>query len=325
MKKISIATASAAFLAIGAVGTSPATATTTTFDYSANVSGNVTANSVAQTFIIAEIETLLGLAPGTIPTEYDFSESFSGSFTLLDDPAQFEDGDITLDASLFGSIFEPIPSQYFDLLPPELSGLSDLVTTPSDGIDLLDTLFNANFTGTGNLVVDGTSQTTNFAVNYLNDSNAIVIDGYDPNIVSGCLTEACTITADGTFGMSAVLSGIVGLSDSLGLEISPEVSGLISFFQIFVGDELPLASGNFNLGLDTIPASSTTAPTTISSLASFVPPPSNSIASSAPTVSSDNSTSVPEPGVVLGLLGVSAWMLKKSARKHQLVNQREVA
>ncbi|NER99296.1 MAG: PEP-CTERM sorting domain-containing protein, partial [Symploca sp. SIO1B1] len=38
-----------------------------------------------------------------------------------------------------------------------------------------------------------------------------------------------------------------------------------------------------------------------------------------------NSTSVPEPGVVLGLLGISTWMLKKSVRKQPLVEEREVA
>ncbi|NER97241.1 MAG: hypothetical protein F6J86_25920, partial [Symploca sp. SIO1B1] len=157
MKTLSMVTATTAFLAVGAIGISPVTAADTiNFDYSGNVSGNVTASPVAELLIIPEIKALLGLAPGSIPTEYNFSESLSGSFTVLDDPAQFEDGDITIDASLFGGLFEPIPSEYFDLLPPELSGLSALITTPNDGIDLLDSLFNANVTGTGNLVVDGT-------------------------------------------------------------------------------------------------------------------------------------------------------------------------
>jgi len=328
MKTLSMVTATTALLAVGAVAISPATANTITFDYSGNVSGNVTASSIAETLIIPQIESLLELAPGSIPTEYDFSESLSSSFTVLDDPAQFEDGDITLDASLFGGFFEPIPSEYFDLLPPELSGLSALITTPNDGIDLLDSLFNANLTGTGNLVVDGTSQTTNFAINYLNDSNAIVIDGYNPNIVSECLTGACTITADGTFGMSAVLSGLVDLSDSLGLGIPADISQVISFYQTFVGDELPLASGTFNLGLDTTPASNTTVSSTSATSGLFTPSTTtanNLIASSAPTVSSNNSTSVPEPGVVLSLLGISTWMLKKSVRKQSLVEEREVA
>ncbi|NES00239.1 MAG: hypothetical protein F6J86_41675 [Symploca sp. SIO1B1] len=115
MKTLSMVTATTAFLAVGAIGISPATAADTiNFDYSGNVSGNVTASPVAELLIIPEIEALLGLDPGNIPTEYNFSESLSGSFTVLDDPAQFEDGDITIDASLFGGLFEPIPSEYFD-------------------------------------------------------------------------------------------------------------------------------------------------------------------------------------------------------------------
>ncbi|NEP62419.1 MAG: hypothetical protein F6K31_36725 [Symploca sp. SIO2G7] len=332
MKTLSVATVTIAFLAAGAVGISPATAGTITFDYSGNISGNVTASPVVEILIIPELENFLELAPGTIPTEYNFSESFSSSFTVLDDPAQFEDGDITLDASLFGGLFEPIPSEYFDLLPPELSGLSDLITTPNDGIELLDSLFNANFTGTGNLVVDSTSQTTNFAINYFNDSNAIVINGYDPNIVSGCLTGACTITTDATFGVSVVLSGLVDLSDSLGLEIPSNISPIIDFYQTFVGDDLSLASGTLNLGLNTSPVSNTTASPTSSLFTSSAitsnnlsaTTSNNLIASSAPIVSSNNSTSVPEPGVVLGLLGVSTWMLKKSVRKRQQYHENEV-
>lgn len=175
--KLSIATTGGALLALGTVGTISATAGTITFDYQAQVSGNATVNPVAALYA----EIYLGLDSGSIPTSLDFSKVFTGSFTTLDDPAQFTDGDITLDASNLSNLL--------GIQIPDVSGSA------------LDNILSIDFGGSGTLTSGVGS--TNFNFNYVSPLKAIVINDFNPNVVGGCLVGLCTATGTGSLNISA--------------------------------------------------------------------------------------------------------------------------
>lgn len=239
MKKLSIATAGAALLALGTVSAVPAEAGTLTFDYEAEVSGSVTFNPFLVPFL-PTVEQYLGLPSGFIPPSVTFPPySFTGQFTVLDDPAQYTAGDISLDSTLFSSLY----------------GFS----YPASLADTLDSVFNLNFSGIGS--VTSNLGTTDFVFDYVSADNSILINQFtDVSVLDGCLVEECVTTAEGNFSLDLVLSGFLAETEEYEIDLPPEVVGLIGFYQQFVGDELNLVTGNVAFEATTIPVGVTTPP-----------------------------------------------------------------
>jgi hypothetical protein len=251
---------------------------TTTFNIiEGNISGTVNLSSLAEAFVVPEVENSLGLEPGTIPSSQTFSEDLPGSsITFLNDPAQYEDGDITLDSPLLSSLlgFTATDSieavlDIFDVdLTDSLQNVLDVleITDAQDGIDILDSLFNVTFTDDDN----GTPETNNdfltteagvtgFDFNYFSEQNALIIDGFNPDVVDGVFTGLATIEASGTLSVSLVLSEfnnlVETLREPLGLSLSPNLATNIALYQALFGDEFPLASGSFDLSFSMTPGS----------------------------------------------------------------------
>lgn len=241
-----------------------------------NVSGTVSVDPLAGMFIIPELEELLELEPGSIPSTQTFSQNLQGdSFTVPNNPAHYEDGDITLDFPVVSNFFGFTPTtsieQVFDLLDVDITDtVQDVldaleITDAQDGVDLLDGLFNITVTDDDDNTPENnndflTTETgvTSFDFSYDSTQNALIIDGFDVDVVDGVLTGEATIEASGNFSINLVLSEFLNvieeISEPLNYSLSPSVTTVISNYQLLYGDELTVASGSFDLDVTTAPA-----------------------------------------------------------------------
>jgi hypothetical protein len=234
--KFSIAAGfSAAVISLG-VATAPAQAGTITFNYyDATVATEITLNPLLNNFL-QSIDFPIPLPTNSIPLNFDLPP---GSFTLLDDPAQYTDGDITLDF--------PLLSQLFGIsLPPEQ-------------VETFDNLFNFDFLGSGS-IQSQVAGLTNFDINYDSAQNAFVINNFNPDVIEGCTLGICQTQASGNLGLSLVLSQFVDLSDDLGIDLTDDVLNAIALYQQFFGDELSLATGTIDVAVTTEPVNSQSVP-----------------------------------------------------------------
>jgi hypothetical protein len=269
-------------LNLGTFSLAPATVDTTTFDIQGNISGAVAflpGNIPLLGSARSVVESYLGLAPGTIPAALDFDKDFAYSLSLPSDPAQFEDGDITLDLPLVSSLYgftpttpiqevlddfnidisQPIPQVLDDFniaLPDSVQEILDVleINTAEDAVGVLDDLFNLQLGGTGTFT--SATQSTDFNFEYSNDTNALVVDGFDPDVLSLGLEQTSTISAEGTFGVDLVLSQFLRYSQLLDIDLPSNLATGIFFLQRFGGtDAFTLASGSFNLEYTATPVS----------------------------------------------------------------------
>jgi len=157
------------------VGTSaPAQAGTLTFDYEATIDANVTLTESGAAFL----SVFLGeLEPVTVEIE----EMFAGSFTTLDDPAQYLDGDISVGYDLFADVFD---------IPESISEVFD--------IDVFNTFFDLTFLGDGQLTT-AAGNLLDFQFNYNRFANTLDFT-YDASageaaLIDDCLTGLCTFSS----------------------------------------------------------------------------------------------------------------------------------
>ena len=264
MTELSMPATEAASINLGTFALAPAPADTITFNIEGNISGNVALIPGNISFLGSGrsfIEQSLGLEPGTIPETVNFNEDFTDNFTVLNDPAQFEGGDITLDLPFLSSSFGFTPTtpieevlDSFDIeIPAPVQQVLDVlqITNAEDAVGALNDLFNFELDGTGTFT-SGT-QSTNFDIEYFNDTNSIVIDDFDPDVVSLGLEGESTIAAEGTFSVDLVLSEFIELTDSIGLDIPSNLAVGINLLQLSGVNELTLATGSFDLESSTVP------------------------------------------------------------------------
>jgi hypothetical protein len=323
MKMRSFATAGAAFVALGVVGAAPATAATITFDYEAGVTGTARLEPDAVP-LIPMVEMMFDLEPGTIPAEAEFAESFSGSFSVPDDPEQITDSDITVDLPLLAGIFGYTPEssvvdilEDFGIMPSNvfLDAFDTLgITSVDSAVDVLDELFDVSFVGAGTLSTD--TETTTFNIEYFSTTNSLLIDGFDADIASLCLTEACNAAAAVDYSVDLILDELVELDELLDLSalLDFDLSSAVSLSRSFVGDELTVA-GKLGLVGTTTPVPTPT-PLAARPASQTAPTPTAPVAAVA-----QESESVPEPTAVLGLLGIGAWFLKRLSLKGRLARE----
>lgn len=256
------------------------TSDTVTFNIlQGNISGDVNFGPVVGSWVTPELEELLELEPGTIPGTYTFSQDFDGgSFPALNDPAQYQDGDITIDVPVITSLFGFTPTtpigdvlELFNTdIPDNIQAALDAlqITDAQDGVDLLDSLFNVTFTDDD----DGTPATNNdflttggaitgFDFNYSSEENALIIDGFNPDVVDEVFNGTSQIEGSGTFTVSLVISEVLNLIETirepLNFTLAPTVSSVLTYYQTLFGDELPVAFGSFDLDVIIAPDSAT--------------------------------------------------------------------
>jgi hypothetical protein len=259
----SLTTTDAAFLDWGTFSLASATPN---FDIQGNISGNATLLPGNIPFLGSGrslVESSLGLTPGTIPDAVGINEAFAFTSPLpvLSDPAQFEDGDITLDLPLISGLYgftpttpiEDVLNSFNISIPTPAQLVLDVleINDAEDAVGVLDDLLNVELNGTGTLI-SGT-ESTDFNVEYFNDTNSVVVNGFDPNVVSLGLEETSTVAAEGTFNVDLVLSQFLAYSQRLGIELPPTLSRGIALLEAFGIDEFTLASGSFDLEYTAIP------------------------------------------------------------------------
>ena len=254
----------------------PASDTITFNILEGNISGTVNVDPLAGMFIIPELEEVLDLEPGTIPSTQTFSQDFQGgSFTVPNDPAQYEDGDITLDFPLVSNylgftsttpieqVFSVLDVDITDTIQDVLDALE--ITDAQDGVDLLDGLFNITVTDDDDNTPENnndflTTETgvTSFDFTYDSTQNALIIDGFNVDVVDGALVGEATIAASGNYEINLVLSEFLNviedISEPLNYSLTPNITNVISYYQLLYGDELPVVSGSFGLDVTITPA-----------------------------------------------------------------------
>jgi len=324
---------SATLLTFGATTMLPAEAGTLTLGISGSGLANIGINPLlaGQTF-----------GNYTVPSQIDISvENVTASATVLDDPAQYLDGSITLDSSLASAWLDNSSKAVIT------SYLAGIGLTPDQALQTADDIFDiTNFTGSG--LLSSSTASTDFNVIYDNTTNSLSVTDYNPNVIDDCTVGPCELSASLSFGVSLAISeflefstGLVNnpaitLDDDVLIAIE-QVNQLLSSFQAITGvDGLELATVSASLNLSTTvlgsDASGTAADvsfiTTGGTLTGVNSDTQDTLFATAladdvsgndplagdPPGTDSTSQSVPEPGLLLGLLGIGTVMVKSMAR-----------
>lgn len=203
MNKLLIS-AGAAFSAIGLLTAVPAHAGTLTFGYQVDSDLQVTFNPLLAGNAFSGV---------TVPSSVRVDATgVTGSFTVLDDPAQFTDGSVVLDDGLLNDAL--LGSSYESMLD---AILGDYGLTSTEVVTSVDNLFTIdNFQGSGELVSkDFTLPLSPFTISYDDVTNAVIVDGYNTQAAESCLLTTCLLDGNVSYGVSLVLSEFITLTNGL--------------------------------------------------------------------------------------------------------------
>lgn len=207
MKNLLFATG-ATVSALGLIATTPVQASTRTYDFDAVTSVSV---EFEQLWVGQDLNGF------TVPNRIDvIAQEMIGSFTVLDDPAQITDGDIEFNSGLFENL---LGDSYDATLTSFLGGFG---LTSSQLQQSVDGLFNiTGFTGGGELVSQDPAlagdpdNPSGFDITYNNATNSVLVDGYDTDVATSCLSAVCEIEGGVTFGVSLVVSEFITFTGNL--------------------------------------------------------------------------------------------------------------
>lgn len=242
---------------IGEVTSDPSAGTPVTFDFAGNFSADVNFNPAVVGFVENYFQV-------DLPTAWTITDQpFTGRFTPPRNPAEYADGDLNLDLPLLADTLGiNLEDSFIDVLwsagipvPSEVAeGFNSLgITDVNSAVKFADKLLDFDLEGSGTLTNGG--GTTGFDIGYSDGTNSIVIDGFDPNIVADSLTGQSTIAVEGKFGVNLVLSEFVQLTNTLGIDLPPNVDSFLATAQFWGINQIGLASGSFNFGVSTVPVS----------------------------------------------------------------------
>ena len=204
--------------------------------------GTLTFNFEAFTPEEASLEVTFGsflqgapLGSVTVPDSLQVTaEAVTGSFTILDDPAQFTDNSIDLDTGFLNDVL--LSSTYSTMLE---SLLGDFGLTSSQVALSADNLFDISEVS-GNIDLESKDFTlpnnpSALNITYNNSANSIEIDGYSPEVVESCLSTTCLFDGNVSFGVNLVLGEFVTLTGDLlansSVPLTPEASAAIANLQ----------------------------------------------------------------------------------------------
>ncbi|NEQ55262.1 MAG: hypothetical protein F6K11_34935, partial [Leptolyngbya sp. SIO3F4] len=205
MKKLLIS-AGAALSAVGLLAVDPAQAGTLTFGFEVDSSLQVTLNPLFAGNTISGV---------TVPNSLKVTaEDVTGSFTVLDDPAQFNDGSVDLDYDFLDDAL--LSSSYTAMVE---SLLGNYGFTTSQVVESVDNLFDiSSFQGNGVLTSKDFTLPGNpsvFDISYSNDTNTFTVDGYDTAVAESCLSTTCLLDGSISYGVSLVLSEFITITNDL--------------------------------------------------------------------------------------------------------------
>lgn len=242
---------------IGDVTSDPSAGTPVTFDFAGNFSADVNFNPAVVGFVENYFQV-------DLPTAWTITDRpFTGRFTPPSNPAEYADGDLNLDLPLLAGISGiNLEDSFIEVLwnvgipvPSEVAeGFNTLgITDVSSAVKFADKLLDFDLEGSGTLTNGG--GTTGFDIGYSDGTNSILIDGFDPNIVADSLTGQSTIAVEGTLGVNLVLSEFVQVTNTLGIDLPPNIDSFLATAQTWGINQIGLASGSFNFGVSTAPVS----------------------------------------------------------------------
>ena len=354
MVRSMLMTAGTALVAVGVVAAAPAKAGTFTYSVSGSASADVEINDIFAG------QTLGGfVVPGNASLEVN---DFSAIVTLLDDPAQFLDGDITLD---YGLVSSWLDDSYETIINSYFAGFG---ITPTQALEVADDIFDITNFSTTVAIFGDASATTSFDISYDNGANAFSITGYDLSVVEACVVSTCDFSVAVDYGIELNVGEFLDFSTTLlDSQVLPEnfATGLtqvrngLALAQIFGLNSLELASISADLDITTTlvgaDANGTEADialvvsdgTVVGSIdgepiltqsldeaVSLLPEIVDVVDAEIPiaqlptvpeTIVSNNvetndaPQSVPEPGLLLGLLGTGAWMTKRITKLNRTI------
>ena len=254
--------AGVAFSAIGLMAVvAPAQAGTLTFDFEIDTSSTVTFSPLLGGLSLGSF----GLDGVTVPDSLEVTAAgVAGSFTVLDDPAQFTDGSIDLD---YGWVDDVLSDSYGAIAQTFLGNYG---LTPSQVVESADALFDIDqFTGGGVLESKDFTLLGNpspFDIDYDGETNSLAINGYSTEVAESCLSTTCLLDGNVSFGVSLVLSELVTVTGdlltnsslSLGQETTAAIANLQQMATIaqFFGPTVSLGSVTTGFSAITDPVSS---------------------------------------------------------------------
>jgi len=193
------------------------------------------------------VSSILGLSPED-PLE-DLQSLIAESVAEIELDVTTPTGDAML-------AIAPAPDGNLSITFPEegpIAGILDGVEIPDvgditleDAAEALGNLFDIELTG-GNGTVTAGTDITGFDFSFDNQTNSVEVNVADPDVLSNGIDRGAIVTASGEVTVSMDLSEIDSSLDILGLELPPALSGTIGLLGSFGIDELPLASGSFEL------------------------------------------------------------------------------
>lgn len=223
-----LVSAGATLSAVGLIAAAPADASTLSFDFQLEASADVELSPLFAG------RTLAGI---TLPDSINVTaDEVTGSFVALDDLAQVTDGDIELN---YDFISGALDDSYVAVLE---SILADFGLTVDQTLQSFDDLFNVTqFNGSGILtsesfdVAGDPNNPSPFDINYDNQTNTVVIDGYSNKVATSCFWADCGITATVSYGVSLVIGEFVTFTGDLlanpNISLSDEAVDAISGLQ----------------------------------------------------------------------------------------------
>ena len=218
------------FSAVGLMAVAPAQAGTLTFDFEVDAASTVTFNPLLGGFSLGSFDLYGVTVPDSLGVTAD---DVAGSFTVLDDPAQFTDGSIDLD---YGFVDDVLSSSYGAMAQALLGNYG---LTASQVVESADALFNVDqFMGGGVLESKDFTLLGNpspFNIGYDSGTNSVVIDGYSTEVAESCLSTTCLLDGNVSFGVSLVLSELVTVTGDLlansSLSLGQEATAAIANLQ----------------------------------------------------------------------------------------------
>lgn len=196
MKSLSIATAGAALIALGAASLAPSAASAATIGFTADISGTLNFNPIVNSFL-----PQVNLPP--LPPSVTFLRNLSGSVPV-DNPQQYASGNFTIPSDLLNGLLNQVAS------PSEVA----LVNATQDVI--AEGLLNVTFQGTG-LIASDNGSTTSYSFNYDPLNQSIVANNFsNASVLVGCLSvNNCENTASANVLAIAPISQIFPTATTL--------------------------------------------------------------------------------------------------------------
>ncbi|MGB7443281.1 MAG: hypothetical protein WA919_19615 [Coleofasciculaceae cyanobacterium] len=172
-----------------------------------NFALNATFTDAAQTFVLPELESTLGLEEGAIPSSISFANDFQTDVVLTED-AQFDGNRVIVDADFVGGVLGvsgddslgTVLGNFGVNIPPNIQTTLDTVGAGTVGgaLNTIGDLFNIEFNGSGTVTKD-TGESSTFDFEFVEgetfDQSQLIINNFsDTAVASSFLDGPSTVS-----------------------------------------------------------------------------------------------------------------------------------